>query len=127
MTYLLDTNILIGVVTGRKAHAVLLQGLVDERHLLATCAIVVAETFAGVRPAEETRTAALLESLEFLPATYDIARRAGLIRRDFAKTKGRSLSLADATIAAIAMANAAVVITENRKDFEIPGLRVLEP
>lgn len=127
MIYLPDTNILIGVITGRRAYASLLQKFIEERHLLATCSIVVSEVCAGMRPSEEARTTALLESLEFLPVTFEIAKRAGHIRRQFTKAKGRTLSLADATIAAVAMANACTLITENIKDFEIADVRVLVP
>jgi predicted nucleic acid-binding protein len=49
MTYLLDTNILIDVITDRKGHAALLERFLVERHLLATCAVVVSEVCAGMR------------------------------------------------------------------------------
>lgn len=58
-----------------------------------------------MRPSEQAQTIIpLLESLEFLPVTYEISKRAGLMRREFAN-KGRVLTVADATIAAVAMEN----------------------
>ena len=103
MIYLPDTNILIGVITNRKGHPALLERLLAEHRLLATCATVVGEVYAGMRPAEEARTHVLMESMEFLPTTHEIARRGGILRRDFMR-KGKTLSLADMTIAALAMA-----------------------
>lgn len=126
MIYLPDTNILIGIVTGRREYASLLREFIEQRHLLATCSIVVSEVYAGMRPSEEANTSALLESLEFLPVTYEISKRAGLMRRELAK-KGRVLTVADATIAAVAMENQCVLVTENAKDFQISGLTVLVP
>ncbi len=123
MRYLPDTNILIGVITGRKPYGPMLKQFV----IGATCPIVIAEIYAGMRPAEEPKTQALLESFEFLPVTFEIARQAGSIKRDFTKSKGRVLAFTDAMIAAVAMAYRCVLVTENAKDFEIRGLSVLVP
>ncbi|MBI4470108.1 MAG: PIN domain-containing protein [Acidobacteria bacterium] len=126
MIYLLDTNILIDVITNRKGHGALLEQLLAERNLLATCAIIVSEVYTGMRSSEERKTEALMESLEFLPTTYEIASHAGILRRDLAR-KGRTLSLADTTIAAVALAYNCVLITQNAKDFSIPNLQLRVP
>jgi predicted nucleic acid-binding protein len=126
MIYLPDTNILIDVITNRKGHAGLLERLLLERHMLTTCAVIVGEVFTGMRAAEEIQTRALMESLEFLPTTYEIARHGGILRRDFAR-RGQTLSLADTTIAAVALAYQCTVITENAKDFQIPQLQLYVP
>ena len=115
MIYLPDTNILIDVITNRKGHAGLLERLLLERHMLTTCAVIVGEVYTGMRAAEEIQTRALMESLEFLPTTYEIARQ------------GQTLSLADTTIAAVALAYQCTVITENAKDFQIPQLQLYVP
>lgn len=47
MIHLPDTNILIGVITGRRTYASLLQEFIEQRHLLATCSIVVSEVTPG--------------------------------------------------------------------------------
>jgi tRNA(fMet)-specific endonuclease VapC len=126
MIYLPDTNILIDVITNRKGHAALLERFLVERHLLATCAVVVSEVCAGMRAAEEARTKMLLESMEFLPITFEIAKQAGVLRRDFTR-QGKTLSLADTTIAAVALAYGCTLVTENEKDFPIPQLQLHVP
>ncbi|MEZ5403142.1 MAG: PIN domain-containing protein [Bryobacteraceae bacterium] len=126
MTYLLDTNILIGILTGRKPYADMLAKLVRDHNVLATCAVVVSEIYAGMRPAEAQRTNSLLASLLYLQADFEVARRAGLIRAD-AITEGRHMALADASIAATAMEHGCTLITENGKDFHVPGLRMEAP
>ena len=126
MIYLPDTNILIDVITNRKGHAGLLERLLLERHILATCAVIVGEVYTGMRAAEEIQTRTLMESLEFLPTTYEITRQGGILRRDMAK-RGQTLSLADTTMAAVALAYQCTVITENVKDFQIPRLQLYVP
>lgn len=82
---------------------------------------MVSEIYAGMRTAEEATTAGSLESLEFLPVTYSIAKLAGRLRNDAAK-RGRILTLADTTIAAVAISSRCVLVSENAKDFAIDGL-----
>lgn len=60
-------------------------------YVLACCAVNFTEVYAGLRPGEEDRTAAFLNSLEYPPVTPEIARQAGLLRRDWQK-KGHTLS-----------------------------------
>lgn len=78
----------------------------------------------GLRPEEEEKTTVFLSSLEYLPVTPAIARQAGLLRRDWQK-KGQALSYTDVTIAAVAVINAAPLLTDNRKHFPMPELRLL--
>jgi predicted nucleic acid-binding protein len=56
--------------------------------------------------------------------TPAIARRAGLLRRDWQK-KGQTLSYTYVTIAAVALSNEAPLLTDNRKHFPMPELQLL--
>src|SRR5712692_3377479 len=103
-TYLLDTSIIVDVLNGKRNRLEMVTGLARQGHSLACCSINVTEVYAGLRPGEEQRTAEFLESMEWYEVTWEIARRAGLFRRDFQK-RGITLSLADVTIAAVAIAN----------------------
>ena len=84
----------------------------------------ITEVYAGLRPGEEAKTEAFMDSLECLPVTPAIARRAGLLRRDWQK-KGQTLSYTDVTIAAVALSNRAPLLTGNRKHFPMPDLQLL--
>lgn len=119
--YLLDTSVLIDVLNGRSERERLLDALLNQGHLLACCAINVAEVYAGLRPKEEERTRAFLESLEFLEINWEISRRAGLFKRDFARN-GVTLALADSMIAAIAIHHGCTLLTDNVKDFPMKEL-----
>src|SRR5690349_3010344 len=98
-TYLLDTSILIDVLNDKKGRPLLLHNLLSQGHLLACCPINVAEIYAGMRPKEEQHTKMLLQSLQYLPISFPVARLAGLMKRDYSR-RGKALTIADATIAA---------------------------
>ena len=60
-----------------------------------------ADVYAGMRPKEEEATEEFLWSLEYYHLTWPVARLAGLLKLDDAR-KGTTLTVADATIAAVA-------------------------
>ena len=74
-----------------------------------------------MRPHEELRTAELLQSLEYFPITWPIARLAGLLKRDHAR-KGITLAATDVTIAAVAIHHQLTVITDNLKHYPMKEL-----
>lgn len=122
-TYLLDTNILIDVLNGRKNRPVHLAELLSEGHILACCPINVTEVYAGMRANEESGTEALLRSLQYFPITFEAAQLAGVLKRDYSK-KGKTLNIADATIAAVAIENNLSLITDNARDFPMRELQL---
>lgn len=124
--YLLDTNVIIRVLRAKSPAGDLLRGLVRSGNTLASCSITVAEVYSGMRAHEETVTRAFLNALEFLPATPQVAETAGLLRRDWQRM-GRALSISDTLIAAVAIEYHCILLTENVKDFPMPGLRLQAP
>ncbi len=60
-------------------------------------------------------------SLDLYPISWETARQAGRLRYDWAR-KGQTLSLADATIAAVALGHALTLLTDNRRHFPMAGL-----
>jgi len=122
-TYLLDTNVIIDVLAGSRGRAALLQKLTLDGNLLACCAINVAEVYAGVKPKDETRTEELLGSLEYYEITWEIAKLAGLLKRNYARN-GIALALADTTIAAVAIVNRLPLLTDNVKHYPMKELQL---
>jgi hypothetical protein len=55
--------------------------------------------------------------------TFTVARLAGLLKRDYSK-KGKTLNIADATVAAVAIHHDLPLITDNIKDFPMKQLQV---
>ena len=120
-TYLVDTSVIIDALNNKRGRRDLLLGLVRRGHLLACCPINVTEVYAGMRPREEAATENFLRSLEYYHLTWPVARLAGLLKRDRAR-KGQTLTVADATIAAVAMVHELTLMTDNVKDFPMKEL-----
>jgi predicted nucleic acid-binding protein len=81
----------------------------------------VTEVYAGVRPQEEEATEEFLRSLEYCALTWPVARLAGLLKRDYGR-KGTTLTVADTTIAAVALIYELTLMTDNVKDFPMSNL-----
>ncbi len=122
-TYLLDTSVIIDVLNRKGGRDVLLRKLLFEGNLLACCAINVTEVYAGMRPKERERTEEFLKSLDYYEISWDIAKQAGLLKQEWAR-RGITLSVSDVTIAAVALANNLILITDNIKHYPMPGLRL---
>lgn len=122
-TYFLDTSVIIDVLNGKRNRHLLLKELLEQGHSLACCPVNVTEVYAGMRPHEADATEELLRSFEFYEITWEIARDAGLLRRDHAR-KGVTLGLADATIAAVVLTHRLVLITDNARHFPMKGIEI---
>lgn len=120
-TYLLDTSVLIDALNGRSGRNELLEEWTHRGILLACCSINVAEVYMGMRAGEEEKTGQLLQSLEFYPVTWEIAKHAGDLYR-YWRERGQTLALSDVTIAAVALAYKLVLVTDNRKHFPMNEL-----
>jgi len=121
-TYLLDTSVILDVLNGKRGRDVLLNQLVREGHLLACSSIQVTEVYAGLRPQGEAATEELLRSLEYYEVTWEVARLAGVLKRDYAR-RGVTLALADATIAAVVLSNGLTLITDNVTHYPMKDLQ----
>jgi predicted nucleic acid-binding protein len=121
MQLLLDTSVLIDALRLRHRRRELLAELVQAGHTLATTALNVAEVYAGMRSDEVQRTEALLGALDCYDLTGTTGRRAGALKQHWAR-KGRTLTLADMIVAAIALERGCTLMTDNRKDFPMQEL-----
>jgi predicted nucleic acid-binding protein len=122
--FLLDTTVIIDAINGKRGRNTFLDQLLAQRNLLACCSINVTEVYAGMRPHEAKSTEAFLRSLKFYEVTWEIARRGGELKREWAK-KGQTIALPDVTIAAVALANGLTLVTDNRKHFPMLDLQFL--
>lgn len=121
MHFLLDTSVLSDVLRLRRGRRELLAELARGGHSMATTALNVAELYAGMHPEEEARTEEFLDLLDCYPLTAGAGRLAGSLKYKYAR-KGRTLTLADSIVAAIAMEQRCTLMTDNRKDFPMPEL-----
>jgi len=118
---LVDTDVMVDFLRGHPNAVALIQAQ-SARIILSS--IVAAELYAGVRSAEELNT---LDSLIYLfrvvPVSPELARAAGLHKKDYAKSHG--VGLADAIIAATVESENADLKTLNTKHY--PMLKGLKP
>jgi len=115
MRLLLDTSVLIDVLRLRHGRRELLAELARGGHTLATSSLNVAEVYAGMR------TDNFLDALDCYELTAAAGRLAGRLKSKYAG-QGRTLTLADTIIAAIAIERRCILMTDNRKDFPMPEL-----
>jgi predicted nucleic acid-binding protein len=125
MQLLLDTSVLIDALRMRRGRRQWLAELVRAGHTLATSALNLAEVYAGMRPEEEARTKAFLNALACLEITASVAEMAGKLRSQWAR-QGRTLTLADTIVAAVALEQGCPLATDNRRDFPMPRLQLYE-
>jgi predicted nucleic acid-binding protein len=122
-TILLDSCVIFDALNGKRRRAEYLQHLLAEGNLLACCAVNITEVYARLRDYETATTEHFLAALETLPIDDEIARRAGLIKREWAR-KGLILSVPDVMIAAVALWYEVPLLTDNKKDFPSKGLEL---
>ena len=123
MRLMLDTTVLIDALRLRKNRRQLLADLVRAGHTLNISALNVAEIYAGVRQGEEDSTESFLSVFDCFDINASTGRRAGKLRNEWAR-KGQTLALADTIVAAAALENHCVLMTDNRKDFPMPELNL---
>jgi predicted nucleic acid-binding protein len=122
---LLDTNILIKALRSDHKALDFLDGLKQKREIIFVSVISRMEILAGMRPHEEERTMAFLDSLDSLAVDETIADQAGRIVHLYAR-QGTQLSFPDALIAATALHHSLTLVTTNTRHFPIPELTMQE-
>jgi tRNA(fMet)-specific endonuclease VapC len=122
--YLLDTATLIDLSKGRRGVEARLRALIAGGDEVGICDVTVAEFFSGLHPSERGAWEVALADLHYWSTTGDAAILAGAYRYAFAR-RGRAIATPDALIAAVAIDVGAVVVTNNVKDYPMPGLQVL--
>lgn len=123
MRLLLDTNILIDVLRGRKNRRRMLYDLAENGHELGISVITVAEIYAGMRPGEALETESFLSSFEAYAVSRQVALQAGKWKQEWSR-KVRTLALDDLLIAATAYQYEATLITENISDFPMKEIQL---
>jgi hypothetical protein len=120
-SFLLDTDVLVDFLRGY-GKAVAFVNAQSFRIILSS--IVVAELYAGVKgDAEQAVLENFVSLFRIVPVSAEIAKAGGLYKRDYAKSHG--VGLADAILAATAVAENAALKTLNTKHY--PMLKGLRP
>ena len=117
---LLDTDVMVDFLRGHD-RAVAFVKAHSERVILSS--IVIAELYAGVmQDQEQAILDELVKIFRVVPVTVELAKAAGIHKRDFGKSHG--VGLADAILAATAQSEGAELKTLNVKHYPMMrGLR----
>jgi predicted nucleic acid-binding protein len=111
-----DTSVLIDHLRGDPRARDALKSAISSRHRLFASVMTKVEVLAGMRPAEETRTRALLDLLEWVPVSDSIAERAGELARSYLQSHP-GVDTVDYVIAATSEHLEAKLWTLNAKHF----------
>jgi tRNA(fMet)-specific endonuclease VapC len=118
-TVLVDTDILIDFLRGReKAKSYLLSLL--EGSTIYCSVISIAEIHAGMKEHEREKTIELIDSLNIVDVTRDIAEKAGEYKRE---GKKQFLELDDCFVAATAFVKGAILATGNGKHYPMEDIK----
>jgi len=115
VSYLLDTNFVIGLLRGARSYWERLDRIVEEA-VPAISAVTRSEIFAGCHPHEERATKHLLDHLDTMPVHAEIADLAGRYVYQFRKG-GLVLHLEDALIGATTVVEGFMLVTGNVDHF----------
>lgn len=122
--YVLDSGILIRHLRDQRGYPELVDRLTDKADVYIS-AMTRLEVVRGMRDREHADTFNLIDSLETISITGEVADMAGELIRSW-RTRGITLSDADAIIAATALQHGLVLVTTNPKHFPMPELVILQ-
>jgi predicted nucleic acid-binding protein len=120
---LLDTDVVIDFLRSRSYARALLEKWSGEG-LLAVSTLTHLEVYQGMRSSEEKATNLLLDGLVSIPVDVSVARRAGGLLREL-RSKGLTVSVGDAIIAATALQLNVPLLTNNVEHYPFADLRVV--
>lgn len=121
--YLLDSSVIIDCLRGRREIVDFLTKVASEGSMAGCCAVNIVEVCAGMKENEKQVTRKFLDSLEYYEMSRDVAEMAGEYKRQYAGT-GTTLSVSDVMIAAVAISNDLILVTDNLKHYPMPELNV---
>ena len=123
--YLLDTNVL-SEITKPNPNRSVVKKVIENKHISTIASVTFEEMLYGVKrlPASKKQSDLLSFNINFIQANYDIIPfdvHASWVLSDIRQrleANGKRAPLADAMIAATAIANNLILVTRNVKDFE---------
>jgi len=120
---LIDTDIAIDFLRRRDYAQKLLESWADEG-LLAISTLTHLEIYQGMKTGEEKATNSFLDGLVSVAVDIPIARRAGTMLGEL-RSKGKTIGIADAIIAATALQFGTPLLTNNIEHYPFLDLKVI--
>ncbi len=113
--YFFDSDVLIWCLRGQEESVSFFRQAIQEC-LPACSSLSVIEIELGMRKGEETQTRSLMDSLQVVSVTKEIARQAAEYIRYYS-SKGRQIDFVDAVIAATCAQKRFSLVTYNLKHY----------
>lgn len=123
--YLLDTDVFIWILRGRKDVVNKVSAL-RNKSPLSLSVITIAEVYQNIFPSELLTTEEHIGNHIVFDTDVKIAKIAGLYWQQYAKQL-KNLSLTDCLIAGTANVNDLILVSLNAKHFPMKDIRVLNP
>jgi len=123
--FLLDSNIIIDFLIGRKNAVLLLNNLKLMDPEPSTSSLCIAEVLLGAKDNEIEKTNLFLNSLKVYDLTREIADLAGKHIRELRK-KGITLNFIDALVASTCMVNNLTLVTYNINHYNLIDLKIFD-
>ena len=120
---ILDTDIVIDFLRKRE-YARLLLNQWSSEGLLAISTLTHLEIYQGMKAGEETPTNAFLDGVISIGVDIPIARSAGTMLSEL-RSKGITIGMADAIIAATALQLKTPLLTNNVEHYPFPALTII--
>jgi predicted nucleic acid-binding protein len=120
---MVDTDIAIDFLRKRGYALKLLESWAGEG-LLAISTLTHLEIYQGMKAGEERATNAFLDGLVSVTVDIPIARRAGILLGKL-RSKGKTIGIADAIIAATALQLGTPLLTNNIEHYPFPDLKAV--
>lgn len=124
MRYLPDTNIFIRASKGYSPEAEFLSRIIKKRQIVIST-IVIGEFLAKTNKGEEKYFYDILSEFEIAAIDTKVAIIAAEYRRESLKNK--RVHLLDCFLAAQAKLNGLVLVTNNKSDFPMKDIKVINP
>ncbi len=116
MTVVVDTSVLVDLLRGDTRARAVLRSAADAEGRLCGSVLTRAEVLAGMRTDETEITTRLVDSLQWIDVTVDIADAAATFARRYLLSH-RGIDLTDLVIAATAEASGGRLLTQNVRHF----------
>lgn len=123
-TYLLDSDIIIDYLAKRERAIALIEQIIQQNQLPAVSVLTEIEVKIGLKDAQIPKVNKFFDALTIIPVSGDITKLA-IENIRFWRKKGKILHLVDACIAATAISNDLILVTNNKKDYPMKELKLL--
>ncbi len=123
MNVVVDADVIIGALRRDERARAVLENVVARGDRLVSVAPIRTEVLRGVRPGEEGATSALLDAIDWISVTVELADLAGELGREY-RARHPRIGAIDLLVAATTRQEDATLLTRNVRDYPMfPDLR----